>query len=168
MVCLQMALQPHAELTSRLLRGGKVLVPFALLYAVLLVSSWTPQSLELLLPGSLKVGVEQLRLGNMTLQFLPTVSTVGRLLSEPLAALSAWAHLQFISFFCARWIWLDGASPRQAAATNYCMRNTCCSCMIYRHQRACAGWQPIACSMFGGQSECYCCCDPPAGALQVL
>lgn len=89
-----------------------MLIPFALLYTVLLVSSWQPGSLSLLLPGSVKSGMDSLMLGKFTIQFLPSASTAGQLLSEPLAALSAWAHLQFISFFCARWIWMDGALLR--------------------------------------------------------
>jgi Domain of unknown function (DUF4281) len=117
-----MALKPRARITKDLLASGKVLVPFALLYAALLASSWSPHSLDLLLPGSFQAGVEQMRVGKFSLQFVPTVSSVGRLLSEPLAALSAWAHLQFISFFCARWIWLDGA--RCACARLWC----CCMC----------------------------------------
>ena len=97
--------------TYRALAGGRVLIPFALLYTALLISSWQPGSLSLLLPGSFASGMEGWAAGKLTVQFLPSAATVGELLSQPLAALSAWAHLQFISFFCARWIWMDGATP---------------------------------------------------------
>ena len=106
---LQMALKPHAKITRDLLAGARTLVPLALIYTLLLAASWSPDSLKLLLPGSFSQGVSNMLAGKFSVQFLPTVDSVGLLLSEPLAALSAWAHLQFISFFLARWIWMDGA-----------------------------------------------------------
>jgi hypothetical protein len=107
---MQMAFLPKSDMTRRVLADAKTLVPLAALYAVLLCVSWHPNSLQLLLPGSWDAGITALKAGKVAPQFVPTISTVGKLLSDPLAALSAWVHLQFISFFCARWIWMNGAA----------------------------------------------------------
>lgn len=119
-----MALKPHSRVTRRLLAGSTALIPFALLYAALLATSWRKGSLALLLPGSFEEGVASMRLGRLSAQFLPTLATVQELLAAPLPALAAWAHLQFVAFFCARWIWLDGA-PRSGSAQ---------SSAVYNHQ----------------------------------
>jgi Domain of unknown function (DUF4281) len=106
---MQMALAPHAAFTKRLLLNGVSLVPLAAMYSVLLVLAWTPDSFAALFPGSLSSGFQSLAAGRPEMQFVPSLSAVANMLSRPVAAVSAWAHLQFISFFCARWIWMDGA-----------------------------------------------------------
>lgn len=130
-----MALKPNAEVTRDLLAGARTLVPLACLYTLLLAASWTPESLELLLPGSFSQGVANMKAGKFSVQFLPTIDSVGRLLSEPLASLSAWAHLQFISFFLARWIWMDGVHAHQLRVSASCPTPACVAC--YRVKRCC-------------------------------
>eukprot|EP00892_Ulva_mutabilis_P004120 jgi/Ulvmu1/207/UM001_0211.1 len=103
-----MAFAPRAALTERLLSGAKSLIPLAVLYGVLLAASWTPDTLSTLLPGDLVEGTKAALAGRPKMQFLPNIEAVGKLLSAPIASVSAWAHLQFIALFCARWIWLDG------------------------------------------------------------
>ena len=119
---VQMAFKPNSDVTKKLLTGAKTLVPFAIVYALLLAASWTPDSLSQLLPGSLEQGVKNAKAGKFAVEFMPTADTVGKLLSQPLASLSAWAHLQFIAFFCARWIWLDGVSPAPPVSSCRCPR----------------------------------------------
>lgn len=103
-----MAFAPRAAVTKRLLTGAKCLIPLAILYGVLLLASWTPETLSTLLPGDFLEGMKSALEGKPKMQFLPDIEAVGKLLSAPIASISAWAHLQFIAFFCARWIWLDG------------------------------------------------------------
>jgi Domain of unknown function (DUF4281) len=107
----QMALAPQAAFTRRLLLSGVSLLPLAAVYGVLLILAWTPDTLATLFPGSWAAGFEALMAGKPEMQFVPSVKAVGHLFSRPVAAVSAWTHLQFISFFCARWIWMDGALP---------------------------------------------------------
>lgn len=104
-----MAFAPRSALTKRLLTGAQSLIPLAVLYGVLLLASWTPETLSTLLPGDFVEGTKAALQGKPRMQFLPNIEAVGKLLSAPIASVSAWAHLQFIAFFCARWIWLDGA-----------------------------------------------------------
>ena len=105
---LQMAFFPHAQLTKSLLTNARCLIPLALLYTALLVSSWTPESASLLFPGDMETALSEMMAGKPGLYFVPTIEGICQLLSAPMASVSAWAHLQFIAFFCARYIWMDG------------------------------------------------------------
>ena len=55
---LQMALAPQQSATKRLLSSDLLFVPLALLYLYLLVHSWEPDTLRLILPGSLADGLK--------------------------------------------------------------------------------------------------------------
>lgn len=55
---LQMALLPRWSVTRRLTRSPLVLAPLALVYGLLLVWSWQPDTLSLILPGSLADGLK--------------------------------------------------------------------------------------------------------------
>lgn len=122
---MQMAFAPRADLTKRLLTGAKSLVPLAVLYGILLVASWTPETLSTLLPGDFAEGMKSALQGQPKMQFLPEIQAVGKLLSAPIASVSAWAHLQFIAFFCARWIWMDGACLLLSRPHARCHLHTC-------------------------------------------
>jgi hypothetical protein len=111
-----MAFFPRASITKTLLNSARCLIPLALLYALLLGTSWTPESFSLLLPGDFQAGVRGMLNGTPSLQFIPTIGGVSKLLSAPIASVSAWAHLQFIAFFCARWIWMDGGPTHSTPA----------------------------------------------------
>jgi hypothetical protein len=116
---MQMAFQANSKITKRLLENPLCMMPLAVLYAVLLFSSWTPDTLATLLPGSLEAGFKSLGQGQINVQFVPNAEAIGKLLSAPIASVSAWAHLQFISFFCARWIWLDGVPLHHGTLKSY-------------------------------------------------
>ena len=53
-----MALAPQQSATKRLLSSDLLFVPLALLYLYLLVHSWEPDTLRLILPGSLADGLK--------------------------------------------------------------------------------------------------------------
>lgn len=73
-------------------------------YAALLVASWQPDTLALMLPGSLKEG-----LATGAPQFFPTLDSIMTLLARRTTAASAWAHLLVVNAFVARHAFLDGA-----------------------------------------------------------
>ena len=54
--CYQMVIAPNWRGTQRLLRPDSIFVPLALMYGVLLVRSWAPDTLALMMPGSLREG----------------------------------------------------------------------------------------------------------------
>lgn len=107
-ILLQMAFFPRGQLTKSLLTNARCLIPLAVLYAALLVTSWTPESASLLFPGDIESALSEMMAGKPGLYFVPTIEGICTLLSAPMASVSAWAHLQFIAFFCARYIWMDG------------------------------------------------------------
>jgi hypothetical protein len=152
---MQMAFKPNGKVTRDLLMSARTLVTFAMLYAVLLVCSWSPGSLDLLLPGSFEEGVKNLKVGKLSVQFLPTTESVGKLLAEPMAALSAWAHLQFVSFFCARWIWMDG---EPLCLSQFCRRAHAVCLYVtgsgHREASLARCWKPhyVICQVFSGSS----------------
>lgn len=51
-----MILAPRWRLTERLMQSEAIFVPLSLLYGVLLWRSWTPDTLSLMMPGSLAAG----------------------------------------------------------------------------------------------------------------
>ena len=52
-----MACRPHWHATKRVMSSSLIVVPVALAYAVLLAHSWEPDTLSLILPGSLREGL---------------------------------------------------------------------------------------------------------------
>ena len=89
-------------------------VPVCALYAFLLYRSWTPDTLSLMMPGSLSEGLATGRV-----QFVPTLTSIMTLLSARATATSAWAHLLCVNIFVARHVALktrervlvDGFAP---------------------------------------------------------
>lgn len=104
-----MAFRPKADMTVKLLHNSVTLVPLALLYSVMLFASWTPDHLSVLMPGSLEAALQSITSGQPKVMFVPSVAGISQIFAMPLTAVSVWAHLQFVSCFCARWIWMDGA-----------------------------------------------------------
>lgn len=88
--------------------------PVCALYGFLLYRSWTPDTLSLMMPGSLSEGLATGRV-----QFVPTLSSIMTLLSARATATSAWAHLLCVNIFVARHVALktrermlsDGFAP---------------------------------------------------------
>ena len=85
--------------------------PLALLYLALLCLSWQPDTLSLMLPGSLEEGM---RTGAP--QFFPQLACIVELLQRRVTAASAWAHLLAVNAFLGRHIYLDGARCRVGVA----------------------------------------------------
>ena len=93
------------------------LAPACAMYGALLVRSWTPETLSLMMPGSLEEG-----LATGKVQFIPTLSSIMQLLSARATAVSAWTHLLCVNMFVARHVALktferlrrDGIAPPSA------------------------------------------------------
>ena len=99
----QMALAPRATFTATLAsRAEAALFPLCLLYLALLVTSWSPDTMSVLLPGSLAEGLAG---GRFNPQFCPALTGVAELFSRPATAASVWVHLLVINLFAARSIW---------------------------------------------------------------
>ena len=73
------------------------LAPACVAYGALLIRSWTPETLSLMMPGSLEEG-----LATGKVQFIPTLSSIMTLLSARATASSAWTHLLCVNVFVAR------------------------------------------------------------------
>lgn len=98
-----MALAPRAPLTSALAsRAEAALSPLCALYLALLATSWSPDTMSVLLPGSLREGLAG---GGFNPQFFPALAGVAELFSRPATAASVWVHLLVINLFAARSIW---------------------------------------------------------------
>ena len=52
-----MLLLPRWSITHRLMKGYAVFLPLSAIYIVLLARSWTPDMLQLMMPGSLEAGL---------------------------------------------------------------------------------------------------------------
>jgi hypothetical protein len=55
---MQMAVAPSAAITQRSARSNTPLVVLALLYGVVLLASWSADTLHLMMPGSLEEGLK--------------------------------------------------------------------------------------------------------------
>ena len=109
-LCLY-ALMLRGRASRHLLRSLRPFAPLAVLYVVLLALSWQPDTVSLMLPGSLEEG---LRTG--TPQFFPSLRGIMALLSRRATAASAWVHLLTINAFSGRHIYLDGLRRRVPVA----------------------------------------------------
>ncbi len=99
-----MAAAPRWRATRALAASPACLAPPAAAYAVLLAWSWRPDTLALILPGSLAVGLA----GGWAPQFIPQLAGVAALFARPATAASLWVHLLAVNLFAARAIYLDG------------------------------------------------------------
>lgn len=101
-----MALAPTAALTRRAARSN---APYALLaaaYGLALAASWAPDTLSLMMPGSLSAGLS----AGWNPQFFPSLAAISDLLARPLASASFLLHVAFINLFAARAIYNHGAA----------------------------------------------------------
>lgn len=99
-----MALLPATRVVRQTIERGVLLLPLALCYGVLLVHSWQPDTLSLLLPGSLAAGLS----GGFSPQFFPSLAGIGQLFARLVTSASLWVHLLAINLFAARQVYLDG------------------------------------------------------------
>ena len=79
------------------LRSPLPLVPLCVAYLALLCASWSPDTLSLMMPGSLAEG-----LATGQPQFFPRLDGIMTLLSRRVTAASAWLHIACINFFVGR------------------------------------------------------------------
>eukprot|EP00882_Tetradesmus_deserticola_P020125 GHRQ01021692.1.p1 GENE.GHRQ01021692.1~~GHRQ01021692.1.p1 ORF type:complete len:175 (+),score=94.04 GHRQ01021692.1:150-674(+) len=105
---VQMAVAPSASITQRSARSSSPLVVLALLYGLVLLASWSPDTLQLMMPGSLQEGLT----GGFNPQFFPTLGSVMALFSRPFTAASFLLHAAAINLIAARSVYLDGLVSR--------------------------------------------------------
>lgn len=103
-----MIVAPLARITQRVIKSNTAYVPIALAYVYLLAISWQPDSLSLILPGSLQAGL----VGGFSPQFFPTLDSIATLFSRPATAASFLVHLLYINLFMARTLYMDGQGRR--------------------------------------------------------
>ena len=91
------------RVVGRGVRGGSLgqnvllLLPLIAIYGVLLVNSYSPDTLSLVLPGSLKEGLS----GGFNPQFIPKLDNISTLFSRVGVTASLWVHLLAVNAFCA-------------------------------------------------------------------
>lgn len=122
----QMVLLPATRAVRQTIERGVPLLPLVLCYGILLAHSWQPDTLSLLLPGSLSAGLS----GGFNPQFFPSLSGIGQLFARVVTAASLWVHLLAINLFAARQVYLDGVQ-------RYCHGSACLILAIHRPAKGC-------------------------------
>ncbi len=90
----------------------RLLFPLVIVYAVLLVKSYEPDMLQLILPGSLKDGLSS----GFNPQFFPNIKGIATLFSRATTTASLWVHVVCINIFSAHtlmWKGIDLGIPTQ-------------------------------------------------------
>ncbi|EIE24380.1 hypothetical protein COCSUDRAFT_83684 [Coccomyxa subellipsoidea C-169] len=90
---------PGWRMTRRLLSSDLMFLPLAATYCFLLSQSWEPDTLSLILPGSLR---------GFNPQFFPKLEGIMGLFSRTITAASLWVHLLSINLYAARTAYLQG------------------------------------------------------------
>ena len=88
----------------------RLLFPLIVMYAVLLVRSYEPDMLQLILPGSLKEGLSS----GFNPQFFPNITGIATLFSRTATTASLWIHVLCINVFAAHtlmWKGIDMGIP---------------------------------------------------------
>ena len=96
---------------ARYTRSPLPLVPLCVAYLALLVASWSPDTLSLMMPGSLEAGLTS---GGWNPQFFPRLDGIMTLLSRRATSASAWMHVACINFFVGRHAGSSRRSRRMA------------------------------------------------------
>ncbi|GIL74881.1 hypothetical protein Vretimale_2460 [Volvox reticuliferus] len=79
-------------------------IPLVLAYLLLLVLSWSPDTLQIMMPGSLKEGLS----GGFNPQFFPRLEGISTLFGR-LGVTASWMlHVLVINLFAGRWCLLEG------------------------------------------------------------
>ena len=105
-------LPPRSRL-RRFLASHACVVPLALTYAVLLLCSWQPDTISLVLPGSLQAGLAN----GWNPQFFPSLVGICTLFSRHITAASLWVHVLAVNVAAARWVYLQGVDGRVSRLT---------------------------------------------------
>ena len=95
----------YFRLTLRRLKTEVLLLPVCIAYLFLLFSSWKPDTVSILFPGSLHAGLEK----GFNPQFFPTLPGISHLFSRcEITASSMWLHLLAVNLFAAVQIGREG------------------------------------------------------------
>eukprot|EP00195_Chlamydomonas_chlamydogama_P006610 CAMPEP_0202904966 /NCGR_PEP_ID=MMETSP1392-20130828/31944_1 /ASSEMBLY_ACC=CAM_ASM_000868 /TAXON_ID=225041 /ORGANISM="Chlamydomonas chlamydogama, Strain SAG 11-48b" /LENGTH=268 /DNA_ID=CAMNT_0049592863 /DNA_START=47 /DNA_END=853 /DNA_ORIENTATION=+ len=100
---LAMIAAPNSISLRSVVKSFGVFVPLALTYGVLLYSSWSPDTLSIMMPGNLAAGLQ-----GFNPQFFPQLEGIITLFGRPMTASSLLVHLMAVNLFLARSIFLDG------------------------------------------------------------
>eukprot|EP00873_Tetraselmis_striata_P005178 jgi/Tetstr1/425442/TSEL_015889.t1 len=98
-----MAVAPQRQWVRSTIESLWFIAPVALAYLFLLAISWQPDTLSLMMPGSIEEGI-----ASGKPQFFPSLDGISQLFSRSLTAASLWLHLLSINLFAARHVFLDG------------------------------------------------------------
>mmetsp|Transcript_85 Transcript_85/g.265 ORF Transcript_85/g.265 Transcript_85/m.265 type:complete len:255 (-) Transcript_85:56-820(-) len=100
-----MVAAPHLKWVRDIVKTPWFIAPIAAVYLVLLLQSWEPDTISLMMPGNLQEGM-----ATGKPQFFPELSGISTLFSRAVTAASLWVHLLTINLFTARHVFLDGFS----------------------------------------------------------
>lgn len=95
---------PNKRATVSIMHSNWIFVPLSFMYVALLIQSWTPETLQMIMPGSLQAGLA----GSFNPQFFPKLEGIQFLFSQTVTAASLWVHLLSINLFTARTAYLQG------------------------------------------------------------
>ncbi|KAL3137037.1 hypothetical protein ABBQ32_006624 [Trebouxia sp. C0010 RCD-2024] len=95
---------PRRRVTVSVMHSNWIFVPLSIMYATLLLQSWTPDTVQLIMPGSLQAGLA----GKFSPQFFPKLVGIQLLFSKTITAASLWVHLLSINLFAARTAYIQG------------------------------------------------------------
>ncbi|KAL0018452.1 hypothetical protein WJX77_012398 [Trebouxia sp. C0004] len=100
---------PNKRATVSIMHSNWMFVPLSTMYIALLIQSWTPETLQMIMPGSLQAGLAvMLAIGKFNPQFFPKLEGIQFLFSQTVTAASLWVHLLAINLFAARTAYLQG------------------------------------------------------------
>lgn len=88
---------------QELMKSNWIFMPLILTYLLLLVQSWQPDTLSLMMPGNLQTG-----LSGLEPQFFPSIESISTLFSRSTTVGSFLVHLLLLNVFVARSCFLDG------------------------------------------------------------
>ncbi|CAN4116813.1 unnamed protein product [Withania somnifera] len=89
-----MIVAPKAKLTQKVMESNIPYIVLGILYSYLLYLSWTPDTLQLLLPANTN--------------WIPQLTGIAKMFSREMTLASAWIHLLTVDLFAARQVYLDG------------------------------------------------------------
>ncbi len=127
-----MILAPQLQIVRSTMRSLWVFLPVALGYLALLVYAWSPDTLSILLPGSLSDVMK----GSLGPQFIPKLPGIQELFSRPPTAASLVLHVAAINLFLGRSIFFDGTLHSRCVAWG---RGPAALCFISLHLASPAG-----------------------------
>ncbi|MEW5301927.1 MAG: hypothetical protein WDW38_008546 [Sanguina aurantia] len=105
----------------RHVRSKMLPVPLALLYAVLLINSWSPDLLSILMPGSLQEGLSD----GFKVQFMPRLEGIASLFSRVPTSASVLVHLLAINLFMGCSAFLQGLDEGVSTAHTLLLSMLC-------------------------------------------